>query len=299
MTTPSPAPPAPSFLQATAPAWVLLTLLLYGLVLRPLALGQAPLALETIFVFSAAFAMAELFWLGFSWNEIQGAIIHRLGRAFTGDLYPLCHWALGGRLDHCWNDTHAGGVGGHPREPGLDLSPGFLIPVLFSLLTGTSWGSAGTIGVVLMGIGISVGADPAVLAGAIIGGAYFGDKLSPYRTQRTSRPSPRRYPFSAISGPCFGLRSPPRRLPPRRLHRSGPFGTRGAGDRPCGAGGHFAAALGGLFSFHLALLLPPLIVLAGAWRGAPPAPAFAIHSGGHGAGPPTSTLRRRPDHRGA
>ncbi|MGB0267140.1 MAG: hypothetical protein ACPF9T_04735, partial [Pseudomonadales bacterium] len=81
MTAPSPAPPAPSFLQATAPAWVLLTLLLYGLVLRPLALAQAPLALETIFVFSAAFAMAELFWLGFSWNEIQGAIIHRLGRA--------------------------------------------------------------------------------------------------------------------------------------------------------------------------------------------------------------------------
>ena len=81
MTTPAASSPAPSFLQATAPAWVLLTLLLYGLVLRPLAFGEAPLALEAIFVFSAAFAMAELFWLGFSWNDIQGAVIHRMGRA--------------------------------------------------------------------------------------------------------------------------------------------------------------------------------------------------------------------------
>ena len=55
----------------------------------------------------------------------------------------------------------------------------FLIPVVFSSLTGTSYGSAGTIGVVLISIASAMNADLGVTAGAIIGGAYFGDKLSP------------------------------------------------------------------------------------------------------------------------
>ena len=46
-------------------------------------------------------------------------------------------------------------------------------------MTGTSWGSAGTIGVVLIGVANALGADLGVTAGAVIGGAYFGDKLSP------------------------------------------------------------------------------------------------------------------------
>jgi NhaC family Na+:H+ antiporter len=60
----------------------------------------------------------------------------------------------------------------------LDLLS-FLVPVVFSSLTGTSWGSAGTIGVVLIGIATALGADLGITAGAVIGGAYFGDKMSP------------------------------------------------------------------------------------------------------------------------
>ena len=271
MTTPSPAPPAPSFLQATAPAWVLLTLLLYGLVLRPLALAQAPLALETIFVFSAAFAMAELFWLGFSWNEIQGAIIHRLGRALPAIFILFAigllvgAWIIAGTIPMlvAWGVTLV--------SPGWIYPLAFLIPVLFSLLTGTSWGSAGTIGVVLMGIGISVGADPAVLAGAIIGGAYFGDKL--FLSDTTN--------IAAIATevlfqpyPGHAWTTPRRGACPRRLHRSGPFCPRRR--RPTLRRRRLCAALGGLFNFLLALLLPPLIVLAGAWRGAPTLPLLLL-----------------------
>jgi NhaC family Na+:H+ antiporter len=47
-----------------------------------------------------------------------------------------------------------------------------------SVITGTSWGTIGTIGVALMGIAVGLGINPALTAGAIVAGSYFGDKLS-------------------------------------------------------------------------------------------------------------------------
>ncbi len=55
----------------------------------------------------------------------------------------------------------------------------FLSAASMSSFTGTSWGSAGTIGVAMMGTAVAVGAPLPVIAGAIISGAYFGDKMSP------------------------------------------------------------------------------------------------------------------------
>lgn len=59
------------------------------------------------------------------------------------------------------------------------LPMGLVICSLTSLATGTSWGTAGTVGIALMGIGISLGISPPIIAGMVISGAYFGDKLSP------------------------------------------------------------------------------------------------------------------------
>jgi NhaC family Na+:H+ antiporter len=55
----------------------------------------------------------------------------------------------------------------------------FLATALMSLATGTSWGSAGTIGVALMGTAAALDAPLAITAGAVVSGAYFGDKMSP------------------------------------------------------------------------------------------------------------------------
>ncbi len=54
-----------------------------------------------------------------------------------------------------------------------------IICALVSLVTGSSWGTMGTIGVAAMGIGLSMGIPAAMIAGAVISGAYFGDKMSP------------------------------------------------------------------------------------------------------------------------
>ena len=69
---------------------------------------------------------------------------------------------------------------------GLDLiNVSFFLPTatiisaLVSLSTGSSWSTTATVGIALMGIGQAIGIPSPVIAGAIISGAYFGDKLSP------------------------------------------------------------------------------------------------------------------------
>lgn len=64
-------------------------------------------------------------------------------------------------------------------SPALFLPAGLILCSLMSLATGTSWGTVGTIGVVLMGIGTTMGVPAPLVAGMIISGACFGDKMSP------------------------------------------------------------------------------------------------------------------------
>ena len=54
-----------------------------------------------------------------------------------------------------------------------------IICAVASLATGSSWGTSGTIGVALIGIGAGLGLPLPIVAGAVISGAYFGDKMSP------------------------------------------------------------------------------------------------------------------------
>lgn len=55
---------------------------------------------------------------------------------------------------------------------------GFIVTAIVSVFTGTSWGSAGTMGVALMSIAVTMGLSLPITAGAVVSGAYFGDKLS-------------------------------------------------------------------------------------------------------------------------
>lgn len=64
-------------------------------------------------------------------------------------------------------------------SPGIFLIATTLICAIVAIATGSSWSTAGTIGVALMGVGQGLGIDAPIIAGAIISGAYFGDKMSP------------------------------------------------------------------------------------------------------------------------
>jgi len=64
-------------------------------------------------------------------------------------------------------------------NPAIFLAAGFILCGFMSVATGTSWGTVGTIGVVLVGIGDALGVPLPLVVGMIVSGATFGDKLSP------------------------------------------------------------------------------------------------------------------------
>lgn len=64
-------------------------------------------------------------------------------------------------------------------HPSIFLLAALLICSMTSLATGTSWGAVATAGIAMMGIGQSLGVPAPLVAGAVLSGAYFGDKLSP------------------------------------------------------------------------------------------------------------------------
>lgn len=64
-------------------------------------------------------------------------------------------------------------------HPSIFLLATLILCSITSLATGTSWGTAGTAGIAMMGIGAGLGIPAPITAGAVLSGAYFGDKLSP------------------------------------------------------------------------------------------------------------------------
>lgn len=64
-----------------------------------------------------------------------------------------------------------------------------ILCVFVSLATGTSWGTVGTAGIAMMGIGNGLGIPPGITAGAIISGAWFGDKMSPLSDSTNMMPA--------------------------------------------------------------------------------------------------------------
>ena len=132
-----------------------------------------------ILVGAAVGALIAVYKLGYTWEEIETGIIDSIGSVMQAILIL----AVIGMLIGTWI---GGGIVPTLIYYGLQiLSPSFfLISALIlcsivSLATGSSWTTAGTVGVALIGIAQGLGISPALAAGCIVSGAYFGDKMSP------------------------------------------------------------------------------------------------------------------------
>ncbi|WP_139959307.1 Na+/H+ antiporter NhaC [Flavicella sediminum] len=64
-------------------------------------------------------------------------------------------------------------------NPSIFLPASVIIAAIISIATGSSWTTSATVGIALIGIGKALGIDAGMIAGAVISGAYFGDKMSP------------------------------------------------------------------------------------------------------------------------
>jgi len=117
--------------------------------------------------------------LGMSWDEIQKGLTGGIVTALPAILILM----IVGLLIGVWI---ASGVVPVMIYYGLKiLSPSYFLVAsaltcaLISLATGSSWSTAATVGLALMGVGQALGMPPGMTAGAVISGAYFGDKMSP------------------------------------------------------------------------------------------------------------------------
>lgn len=117
--------------------------------------------------------------IGYTYMEMQQGIL----KGITDGLEAVLILISVGALIGTWI---AGGIvptiiyyGLSIINPNIFLLAAFIICAITSIATGTSFGSAGTAGIAMMGIGISFGFPVALVAGAVISGCYVGDKLSP------------------------------------------------------------------------------------------------------------------------
>jgi NhaC family Na+:H+ antiporter len=167
----------PSMLQSLLPLIVLIILL--GLNVKFFRDDTLSGANQIALIMGATVAGIIAVYQGFKWQHLLDRVVHSISTAMPAMLILF----LIGSLAGTWMIS---GVIPMLIYYGLDiLNPKiFLFATVFicslvSVSTGSSWSTVATMGVALLGIGKTLGFNEAMIAGAIISGAYFGDKMSP------------------------------------------------------------------------------------------------------------------------
>ena len=120
-----------------------------------------------------------IFSLGYKWDEIEKGAIETIQMSMQAILILMIigtvigAWILSGTVPTMIY------YGLKVLSPGIFLVATSIICAIVSLATGSSWTTAGTVGVALIGVGQGLGIPVEIVAGAIVSGAYFGDKMSP------------------------------------------------------------------------------------------------------------------------
>ena len=141
--------------------------------------GLYDIKVEMLVIASAIVAGLIAVRLGHTWEEIQRSMAEKLIDALPAALILIAVGLLIGTWVICGTIPLMVYFGLKVINPVFLYVTAFLVTVVISTSTGTSWGAAGTIGVALMGVASGMGLSLPITAGAVISGAYFGDKMSP------------------------------------------------------------------------------------------------------------------------
>lgn len=119
-------------------------------------------------------------FLRFKWKEMEEGIVNSIHKAMPAILIMLCVGILIGSWIACGTIPMVIYYGLKLISPKYFLVTACFVCSITSLATGTSWGTIGTLGVAFIGIAMGLGIPLGPAAGAIVAGAYFGDKMSPF-----------------------------------------------------------------------------------------------------------------------
>lgn len=162
----------PKIWEALIPIVGMAIIIVYSMIVLKVD-PHIPIVLSTIL--AAAMALK----VGCSWAEIRLGMIESIYRAVEALVIVMTvgmligSWVLSGSVPAMIY------YGLELISPKYFLPTGCILCAIVSVATGSAWTSGGTIGVALMGIGTGLGINPALTAGMVVSGAYFGDKISP------------------------------------------------------------------------------------------------------------------------
>ncbi len=206
------------------------------------------------------------------WKKIQEGMVHGITLAMGAILILMVvgtmigTWMLGGIVPSMIY------YGLKVLSPAIFLVATLIICSIVSLGTGSSWSTAGTVGVALVGVGQGLGIPVAMVAGAIVSGAYFGDKMSPLSDTTNLAPAVAGtdlfshirhmvyttgpgYVLSIILFGLLGIRASGRVLESQNIEV-------------------IMTTVKSNFNIHPVLLLPPLFVILMVLKKVPPLPAL-------------------------
>lgn len=165
-------PRKPSVLEALIPV-VALVVFLSVTIIKFEGSPHIPL------VFAALVAALMAVKVGYKWEDIEKGIIDTISMSMQAIIILMIigtvigAWIISGTVPAMIY------YGLKILSPGIFLVATCIICCIVSLATGSSWTTAGTVGIALLGVGQGLGIPAPMVAGAIISGAYFGDKMSP------------------------------------------------------------------------------------------------------------------------
>lgn len=161
------------------PLWQILLVLLVMIASLMYTIIVVEGYMHCVLILCAAFAAIIAIINGYKWDYLEKGILRNINASMQALLILL----VVGMLIGTWI---AGGIiqtmiyyGLQIINPKIFLIAACLLSAVVSLATGSSWTTAGTVGIALIGIGTALDINLGMTAGAIISGAYFGDKMSP------------------------------------------------------------------------------------------------------------------------
>jgi Na+:H+ antiporter, NhaC family len=148
-----------------------------GMIVTGLIIYEIPL--HVIILIAMIWASGHAYSLGFRFKAIKEAMSHGIERGLSAIyIFILIGVVIAAFLE-------SGTISSIVYysldliSPAVFLPAGLLLCSFMSLAVGTSWGTVGTAGVILIGVGSAMGIPLPIVAGAVVSGATFGDKLSP------------------------------------------------------------------------------------------------------------------------
>lgn len=167
----------PSLFQAFIP----IIFLVVTLFINVRIFGDAALdgSNQIILILSGGVAALVALKLGMKWEAIQKGIVKSISSAMASIIILLLIGSLAGTWLLSGIVPAMIYYGLQILNPTIFLFAACIVCSIVSLATGSSWTTAATVGIALIGIGKALGLHEGMIAGAVLSGAYFGDKMSP------------------------------------------------------------------------------------------------------------------------